>query len=800
MYFIPFIRDYVEVINNLYESVLNDISFQKIIQESFIYLVQTIKFVLLYLLTFQWFRDLIYLPTIIPKISNSILKENFFLQTPLDSFFNFLDIPSYIQNKFVVGFLNSFFLSLPLSCSHLIYVRRLLVQGNVAGIVAGLGNIFGQIFFISCVLFGFRILIFPWFCFDPINLIIGFFLLINIVYDMTHERVRKIIDWKNKLIIIKIFLLNFFLIWTEQSCIFQFLGNLTSGPEPSVLENFSYNSNLNFLLNNLTYLSGLLVGCLFFNILFALFLKNLTDYIQIKFTLLKSTWISQLNFVLLSSILAFSFSSVPYYGLEFLLTGPLGFISNDKAFTNTIFSQNELKDSIGMLGGLSGNFTLNTDIAPFDRGSYLKPPILQTFEDLNYSGEYASTVRHGHIPLYDQYKEKARRIRDLIIKKDENQHQEKILKDLKNAQTKKNKKKNENLTFLNYPTYYSSDKNIYLSFYIQRRFDETYKKTFNTVFEYVLQGTLNNVFSDERFTLFYPKIQKKIKEKYYANPIYQFLLTTDVDNFLKRQPSCFLLSLNEEKKLYKKRLMLGRYHDTLRLYNKLHYSKEFQFFFNGSKSFSNRIYNQQFKGTLHIVRRLFSISFNEKNSSTPLNPKKRVLKYDQPLFKDIQNYQFNFHEELKQKLYFTSPFLEGISQNPLYIGWDDSAKKIVLSNRLLPKLVSNFTNIKNNSENFVEFTTWPLKKEQLSSQNSESLIYKNSQFLFHTKESIQQLNYPNLLPLFDFYNPRAGFFYYTALPNNITKLNYVIIDFIPPNRSGFVWPGDNSLKFSFKVK
>ena len=112
---------------------------------------------MIYFLSFQWIRDLVYLPILVPQISSTILKENYFLDTPLSNFFTLLEIPSYESNRFILGFLNSFFLALPLSTSHFISARRLLVQGVPAGIASSFGTIIGQSFFF--------LLCFVWFTF-----------------------------------------------------------------------------------------------------------------------------------------------------------------------------------------------------------------------------------------------------------------------------------------------------------------------------------------------------------------------------------------------------------------------------------------------------------------------------------------------------------------------------------------------------------------------------------------------------------------------------------------------------------
>ncbi len=818
MSFIPFIRDYIESLNSIYDSVSNDIYFQKIIQETFIFLFHSIKFLIFYILTFQWFRDIIYLPIIIPKISNSIFSEIFFLETPLENIFNIIELPSYSTNKFLIGFLNSFFLALPLSCAHLIYVRRLLIQGNIAGIAAGLGNIFGQLFFIGSIVLGFRFLLIPWLSFEPLNYILGIFLLLTIIYDMVHERVIKIIDWQNKNAILKIFFLNFLLISTEQSCIYQYLGNITVSAESSIFESSSTETYFNFFSTHIVYLSGLFIGSIFFNIIFGFVLKKFSEFLQIKLSILRSTWIIRLNVTLLTLTLAFTFSSIPFYGIDYLLTQPLGFISQDKAFKNTIFSPNEIKDPFSILGGFSDNLSLDTDVTSFDRGFYLKSPIFQTFEDLNYSGEYAATIRQGNIPLFDQYKEKARKIREILIKKEETDTSINEEIKLNNAfQDKKNNQVFEKESSLfEYPTYYPIDKNIYISSNIRKRFDSSYKESANGIFENTLQGTLNNVFSDEKFTVASPEIDKKLKLKYYSNPVYKFLLNTDIDNFLKRQPQEYRLSPKEELDLYKKRLLLSRYTDSLRFYNTLPYTKEFQYFFNGSKSFADRVYNQQFKGTLHVVRRLFSISAD----SPEKDPQELILKYDQPLFKSFKtdsNILKNpiIHEELKEnKKDFTSmtgsdekstgSLFELVNQSPLYVGWDEDLRKIIVTNRLLNRSLTNYklssklqqNKLEPESNSTIEFTTWPSTKKQLEDPRSSVLL--TSRLLFETKTSLEQTNYKNLLPLFEYEDKEAGLSFYEALPDNVIKLASGIVDVIPPNRGGFIWPGTSMLKFSFK--
>jgi len=866
MSFIQIIRDFFEVINTSYGSGVaqlppNDINFQKIIEIAFIFCLQNIKFIIFNFFSFEWAASLgevSQFQIFVPKISESILRETFFLENfnPIHIIFDTYNLNT---NKFFVGFLNGFFLSLPFSCSHLIFLRRLLVQGRVAGISASLGNICGQIVFIASIILGIRVFIIPFFSFQPLVYISGTFLLLTAIYNMVHEKSIKIIKETDRKQILQIFLLNFFLIWTEQSCIYQFFTNISVGPEPTLLESFvggeavnlvgglsegSFESFSSFLFIHFIYLIGLFFGSIFFNCIIGFLLENGSEYIQIRLKILKSSWVVGTNFVLLSSILTLTFTSIPYYTIDYLLTSQLGFISQDKAFKNTIFSENNVIDSIGYLGSLS----FEVDVANFDRGFYLKKPGYESFEELNYSGEYATFIQQGLVN--DEYKAKANQFTYFFRKTEDNIASSEISSTQDSADSfVENKEKNlgrlkqplagleagpdheygegamqvQNFdNFFEYPTYFIVDKNF--SPFIKRRFQNNYKKLSNGSFLVLLEKTLNPRFFQGDFIISNPEVDKKIKKKYYSNPVYKFLLNIDIDLFLKRQ--FHKINGEEEKELHQKRLLVTRYNDTLRFYNLLPYSEEFQFLFNGTKSFADRVYNQQFKGTLRIVRRLFSISF----FSNPNTIDKGILKYDQPFFfnqSELSGSQQKgsghdfYHEELslEEKQIRKKPFIEIMNQDPFYIGWDANLRKIIVTNRMVAKKTAIFENaglstfqvgkrvqkqldpkgvrsvdvdpakaaqrLSNNTKNIEDkkekmvFTAWPILEKNIKSTNK---------VLFKTKENMQnkKLNY-NFL--FKYVDHQSGVSFYKTLPSHLENFELNGFDIFPPNRGGFVWPG-----------
>ena len=146
MSFVSVIRDYVEFLNNLSESFTGVIPITEFLKETSIYILKTFQYVFVYLITFQWVRDFTLLPISIPEISTSLLREKFFLESPSNVFFSFLEVPTLNQNSFILGVFNSLFLTFPISIVHIITIRRLYIKGIPAATFSLAGYIVGQSF------------------------------------------------------------------------------------------------------------------------------------------------------------------------------------------------------------------------------------------------------------------------------------------------------------------------------------------------------------------------------------------------------------------------------------------------------------------------------------------------------------------------------------------------------------------------------------------------------------------------------------------------------------------------------
>ncbi len=170
-----------------------------------------------------------------------------------------------------------------------------------------------------------------------------------------------------------------------------------------------------------------------------------------------------------------------------------------------------------------------------------------------------------------------------------------------------------------------------------------------------------------------------------------------------------------------------------------------------------------------------------------------------------------FHEELSQKKMQKTDFLEISNSTPFYAGWDQGLRKLVITNRLLPRSLAGYalyspTKIKGkeyqtlanfiDSNKKIEFTTWPLSKLTLEKE-PKSLSNIPYNVLFESiKDPKNKTRVENLIEFFELEgkDPRDTF------PPNLTRLNVEnsesIQEVLPPNKGGFIWPGNSPLKFN----
>lgn len=352
------------------------------------YIVLSIKEFLTSFFSFTWLNQIWSLPLIVPDIASAMISEVSVLDSYFTNAFSFLETGLstsslnvaelksvttentfvYAFEKFITGFINSLFLVLPTSTAHLITLRRFVIQGLEAGYIAGLGTIAGNVLWLASIILGWRFIVIPWLSFDIFRYILGFSLLVKYLWDSSKEFNKTsgaVLEDNTKK---NIFVLNFLLALTEQTSIYPFISNISFGPEGSILESFSgtisqsyANANvlnsvnstvgsLEFLTIHGCYLLGIVLGC--FSLLqftvwfwenpaFSIYMWMITSY-----RVTTSSYYKVLNFIFLYLTMLCAISSIPYFGLDYTLTNPLGLIPQDRIIDQKFTTANGPGDKI----------------------------------------------------------------------------------------------------------------------------------------------------------------------------------------------------------------------------------------------------------------------------------------------------------------------------------------------------------------------------------------------------------------------------------------------------------------------
>ena len=853
---IPAIRDYIDVLNSSFDSTSGGIDIKLLILPTFWYIFGSLKYVIAYLLSFQWLRDLTELPLLVPQLSLSVAKGGCYpFESPILNVLTFLENAAHRENKFLVGFLNSFFSALPITSAHILAGRRLLVQGIPAGIAAGSGVVLGQCWFVACVIFGVRGFVLPWLSVEPLNYLVGLGLLVNIVYRITHERRIRIAQWSDKRELLGYFAINLLLTWCEQSSIFQYAGNLTAAAEPTVIESFSSANGGSSFLSESSYLIGFLIG----NCVFALFFGYLA-YLARKvwlraWSVTSSRLTNQLNRAFLGTLIAFSLASIPYYGIDYLVTKTVGFLPRDKALERTVLSPSSIEDIAQNLGRMSNSKSFDTDVSTFDRGLYLQDyqPFPQSFEDLNYQGEYGWTKRiskavkhvlktntplawHKLLGSQGNSESTARTSvgiadpvwRDPPVTPASPQSAEGLLENAARDNLFRGKGAGAGTAEWEeeaVPALLALETQIAKSIPVTAIGNEP-----NSDISYMTQAVSeDNEVENEFLSLFdtglsplfiaeIPEpsmLEKNLKSKFVENPLYQLLLRLDVDSFLRRQPASHSLSPLEETILFQKRQIVEHYYNTLRQYTRLQNWDDFQALSHGSKSYANRVYNHQFKGTLKVVRRLFAITLDRKQNlgDNRVSPN-RVLKFDQPLFKDNERrVGSHLHEELihaRRDSAYASPFLEISTPKPLYAGWDEELRKLVVTNRSFPRsealyqengigheamMKGRHNKVHKIVTKDVSFTAWPISVKALTEAKGQPEV--PYQVAFESSSNPRKERLAEALHNFAEAQDQGAVggstWNMSRWPANLRLLDERPGP-LPSTRGGFLWPGHLELK------
>lgn len=844
MFFATALKDYVDQLNEHYVLLNDHFTVVTFLKSFFLYFFDSIKFVGFYILSCKWFTDFIELPCVFQMNYTAILEGNNILETNVaPSSFAFLEPKPLTDNLFGTGFLNSFFLALPISVPHLLTLRFFLINGLPAGMCAAAGTILGQLVFFTCVLFGLESFLIPFFSFEPLNYILGFIIIINVLYNLIHKPNMEVLNLSQKSLLFPLFGVNFLLAWAEQTSVFQYFGSLTINHFPTILQganleqsSVSKNIFLHFILPNSLYLSGLLLGSILWTALFGLGFMLLRNKISELFQIPFMFFNEKIHNLSLFFIFTFCLTSIPYYGMDYVISGPLGFMGQDKGLiafqpktTSTLFSTSLNNDSF---------FKSVSNPIAFDRSQYfqrLGPENTFAFEDTSFEPEHY----WSNANLFRKTSEGKTKGREFL------------------STSKNNLTRNTTLK-------QNEADNFYQSFYPPLN-EEKNKKALSQTQE-TMEILASKVFDSLAYQYYdlenRPEFPTKLvtrshfRKKFFSNPVYKALVHLDMKGFLSGQPQAYNLTNIDESNLYKRHEILNRYLNSVQdyKYNKLSKDKKV--------SYAENVYNQQFKGSLDLVRHYFSISLTSKNlesvssrNSTKIQKQgtsvdQKILKFDQPLYNTtVQKYSQLLHEELEMEfqlkkdpnqmevldsLNLTQQRLEEIDRleevdtTPFYVGWDSSLRKFLVKKAWTSGLPLGNEARSNDFEkrlstklpNYFSFQSWPLvivEENRLSGKAivppyiplSEEKAFKISNILglptldeeskSKTKRVTDFLSLSEQpWPIYNWSRPWEP--HINELAKQIDLGNT-----LPPQFGGFVWPGNlkpqNLLKkFSLSIE
>lgn len=410
------IKEFADVLHNIYAQHLSSIDGTDIVsdgvmplaipkivilQQACIYFIKTLFHQIVAFLSFQWLRDFSYFPLLSSETGSpeNVIADTF-LSSPGSHLFSFSkngvaftaspsaitsEGPFLFFNSFLksdcllTGLVNSFFFSLPLSLPHFITLRRMFSQGAAAAAASIFGTVAAHSLVLLGVIYGIRFLVIPYYSLQPLTFLIGIVVMAIVITEFVKEKRMYLVPLNHYPSLVRIGFINFVVGLCESATVFHDLHHLTLNPEVSYFELYQSNTALNSFFYHTAYLLTFVLGHTIFSFLFCyMILKGNEKVCSLTgWTLPKTA--SRINKGLLIAILALTFSTFPYYGLDYLFTKSVGFLPEDPAYSNTIFSPTQVRSRNRHFKSRApavknSKTPLELDLNYFDRGMYLNAP------------------------------------------------------------------------------------------------------------------------------------------------------------------------------------------------------------------------------------------------------------------------------------------------------------------------------------------------------------------------------------------------------------------------------------------
>jgi hypothetical protein len=742
----------------------------------------------------------------------------------LDFFVN-TDIINVIvpTNAFQTGFFNSFFLACPLSLAFLINIRRYWLQGFKYGLFGTRGHRFGEVTLLIRIVNGFNFLWYT--NGSLIGFRLSVFLIIYFFREssayttfkkpgtlqnrqLSIEKEEKYGQEKKR---ITIFLSHFTYAWSEQRVFFSTFSNQTFDVH-SINSVISYFSTQSYVF--IAYILGLFLGGLFLDFCLTLITFKAIEYLFIRFGLPPSDWKRTINNWTKRFIIACLLRSVPFYSADNLIFSSLGFFGRDTELRRQV-SRSAFSYSININGRISpifdGRYILGEDSYGRSAPDIIHEPwmvsrlAVEASRDLvdetyrtRFSNQRVDMIYLGALE---------RKIVDWLgIRDQENIEKKNIEKKDESVLVKEPVRKGLNINVAapieNVNSKLSRNPDVKL---LKDRFNRWLRTTTvnavhsgpNSLFALYISCSpfqaLHLASFDQQFesnrTVRYSKSAELFRKRNARRSLlHRGPILIYIDFFMKTRSPLIgffgeISTRRQQNDLYRARLILHDYITNLRRYSEINNDhlisnkQDPKFFkivrritwqqkvseniFGGVRSRRNSVYSQQYVGNLHLIRRLFAISwsFSEQTIPSRLQVKEKVIRrrkiaLDQRTFDEQKNIfeheeigkatplKIQNNQERRQTLDPTTmntkkveswtwlskkrrfPDLR-VETKPLYAGWDRQRHAFILCNRYLPsewsvRTRSNliekhrefsfyFQNIEKyyKERSRMEFTVWP---------------------------------------------------------------------------------------------
>jgi hypothetical protein len=348
------VRDYLDQIKPLLyqidETSTFDINLFRSFFKSFLVFIEyIIPSRVIYVFSFQWRENLIYIPILRPEVQLARSNSRVFSTIPLfpiDSVSRGLNfsVPLNLtleKYAFQNGLFNSFFLALPVSLSFVVSIRRYWLQGFKVGLRGSVGYRRGETLLLIRVANGFGPV---WWNFaSPFPISSGLLLTTVILWESISYRnssywqsffgeknvlsSNEIVRWLfNHRYLIFVRIIHFFYSWTELGTFFGIARRQTSNNTrfSGDFSNFSHHSITYF-----NYRSGLFLGGLLFDLIFRIGILARLEILFFKFRYPLVDWKQKIHKLTRYFIISFSFRRIPYYSADYLSFSSFGFFGRD---------------------------------------------------------------------------------------------------------------------------------------------------------------------------------------------------------------------------------------------------------------------------------------------------------------------------------------------------------------------------------------------------------------------------------------------------------------------------------------